>query len=463
MKFLLVEDDDSIRQFCIVVLENLFENCEIVEAINAVDAIECFKSNSNFDLIICDQDMDGGNGDILLAFLSTKSIRYNFVLHTSNDLSRVPGAKAFMALSPSHFYLQKPSTANDFEILLMKMVQNNYRRFNDERSDLDRNYKRVRIAYFWRYNKATCDIYLRLNKFKYVKIINANDNYSKDIIDKYLEKNQKYLYIDKVSYEAFTGKVAGLPFMPFLEDNIDWNNPKKIDEMNKTTYAVLQDLILSAGITNSAIELADKYVNGIKNILGNRTHLSEMLFRAREKRDYIFDHSYLVACVSCFIVKDLDWYSIQAVEKLCLAALFHDIILKDPELATLKHRDEPRIKGFTYEETDRFLTHPEETARLIRKSNAFPQDVDLIISQHHENPEGSGFPQGLIPDYTPPLSCLFIIAHDFVDELYRNEFDERKHKDTLTYLYNRYNCGNYRQIVASFGRTMELNQSINLR
>jgi hypothetical protein len=43
--------------------------------------------------------------------------------------------------------------------------------------------------------------------------------------------------------------------------------------------------------------------------------------------------------------------------------------------------------------------------------------VDIIVQQHHERPNGSGFPRGLLFNYISPLSSLFIVAHDLTQEI----------------------------------------------
>ncbi len=43
-----------------------------------------------------------------------------------------------------------------------------------------------------------------------------------------------------------------------------------------------------------------------------------------------------------------------------------------------------------------------------------PPDVDIIVSEHHERPDGTGFPQRKGYAALAPLSSVFIVAHDLV-------------------------------------------------
>ena len=64
------------------------------------------------------------------------------------------------------------------------------------------------------------------------------------------------------------------------------------------------------------------------------------------------------------------------------------------------------------------LAKPSEYAKQFRE---IPPDVDQIIVEHHERPDGTGFPRGLFHSKVSPLSALFIIAHDILHYLQINQ------------------------------------------
>jgi hypothetical protein len=68
-------------------------------------------------------------------------------------------------------------------------------------------------------------------------------------------------------------------------------------------------------------------------------------------------------------------------------------------------------------------------AELARTFHEVPPDVDLIIAQHHELPDGSGFPKGLTSTRIGPLPSVFILVHDWVDFIL-----ERKATDSAALL-----------------------------
>jgi len=61
------------------------------------------------------------------------------------------------------------------------------------------------------------------------------------------------------------------------------------------------------------------------------------------------------------------------------------------------------------------LSHTNRAAELCRNWSFCPAVVDTIIFQHHERPDGRGFPMGKVASELHPLSCLFIMSEDFVN------------------------------------------------
>ena len=68
-----------------------------------------------------------------------------------------------------------------------------------------------------------------------------------------------------------------------------------------------------------------------------------------------------------------------------------------------------------WNEINRIRLHPVHAADYVRKMSEIPADVDQIVFQHHERPDGSGFPRSLSGKFISPLTSVFIVAHDIVE------------------------------------------------
>ena len=47
---------------------------------------------------------------------------------------------------------------------------------------------------------------------------------------------------------------------------------------------------------------------------------------------------------------------------------------------------------------------------MVDQYKKIPPDVDRLILEHHEMPNGDGFPRGLSGTQISPLSCAFILS-----------------------------------------------------
>ncbi len=88
----------------------------------------------------------------------------------------------------------------------------------------------------------------------------------------------------------------------------------------------------------------------------------------------------------------------------------------------------------------------------LERIQEIPPDVDLLIMQHHELPDGTGFPRHLSAKQISPLGALFIVAHELVHYIYEKG-PEFQMKDFLEANIDRYNTGHYKKILACLLKT----------
>ncbi len=431
MRILVVDDDERLRQFSILCFEDLFSECEIVEAINSNQAIEKITENSEFDIILSDYNMPGGNGHILYDYVEKKyKGEIPYILYSGAPPNQIKHFRR-MSNNPNALFLSKPLLIDEYikkvsEFLPEKLFKDETELdFKLNWESVDHLYKRVRIAYFWRFNQALCDIFIRLSSSKYVKIINAKDSYGKTLIDKYVKRDAKYLYVKQEDFNNVSGTISSLPFLSYLSKNRSGLTEDEREDQLKTTHAILQDLVQSVGIGKNAISMAQIYQEDIK-VIAESSDLKFLFSKMKNRYNYLYDHSYILSCICAQVVKKLEWHTASTIEKLVHASLFHDITLNDPDLAANRTIEEVQIKGFSPEEIETFRKHAEDGAKIIYDTKGINPVVSKIVLQHHENYKGTGFPKKLMPSQISPLSCCFIIAHHIVDELYKYDFDNEK-------------------------------------
>ena len=138
----------------------------------------------------------------------------------------------------------------------------------------------------------------------------------------------------------------------------------------------------------------------------------ELMVKAMEARDpYTSGHSRRVAEYAVVIARELK-LSAADVDGVKRAALLHDVGKIYEEFAPLL-RKEGRL---TPEETMVMRSHVVRSAQLVATAARLRGSVEAMIRHHHENFDGSGYPDGLARDQIPMGARIIMIA-DTVDAM----------------------------------------------
>lgn len=139
--------------------------------------------------------------------------------------------------------------------------------------------------------------------------------------------------------------------------------------------------------------------------------LLQLMVAAIEARDpYTSGHSRRVAQYSKLIARATGLTG-REVERIGVAALLHDVGKIHEEFAPLLRKDGP----LTIEERALMETHPLRSADLVSNVSQL-KDVVASIRHHHENWDGTGYPDGISADAIPLASRVIMIA-DTIDAM----------------------------------------------
>jgi hypothetical protein len=267
---------------------------------------------------------------------------------------------------------------------------------------------------------AMCDIYIRLSDKKYVKLFKAGTKFKKLDLDK-LSSSQKIrkLYIQRTEIFDFIEKFK----QKFLTETaaLQEGSPDLVD-LVADTQAVIQSLASQLGLSEEVRQLARENVDATMKMVGNSPRISQALAQTlNDNLSHTANHSVLLAHLSCSIAALMEMPSQTTFQKLVLASLFHDFALHDPHLAWKADNynlDQLRLT-LSAEEMQQILAHPLKAADAIRTIREIPGDVEFLVFQHHEKPDGTGFPKNLKAHQIVALSAVFIVSHEICNQIVR--------------------------------------------
>ncbi len=219
------------------------------------------------------------------------------------------------------------------------------------------------------------------------KSLYINDEFSTDVYEDLIDSKTRIESIKnvKTSYDAF-------------EEYVQAYDSGKVGQwkLSEMRYEYL------GGVKKTATGIVDALLNK-KNLTINIQDIKKM-------EDYLYQHTVNVAVLSVLLGMDRGLAE-SDLENLAVGALFHDIgynFISDNILN--------KTSALTEEERKEIETHAYLGYQHLKEDVDINSHVRMIVLQHHEWIDGSGYPHGLTGDNIHELSKIVAIC-DIYDAL----------------------------------------------
>ena len=314
----------------------------------------------------------------------------------------------------------------------------------------DPNYCRIKTILLTKVGQLQAGVYVQLSKTHYVKLFRDGDVFDQKDYARYMtEKKLEYFYLKIDETAEFVSKIK-LRLLELL--SADMMTTSSVHEISQAVHESVQELLSHIGPTPDIQDLVKANIQLSMKAIGRNPKLANVVKAlTRDPKKYISSHSIFVAELACSLAKVMDWNSDTTFHKLNLAAFLHDMALRSQNLAEIKDMAELLRKKatFTSEELKAYQMHTVAGSDLALQFNELPPEVDTIITQHHEQPDGSGFPRGLTHTHISPLSSLFIVSHDVIWHAIHSTDGKLDLKTFLDETHEKYSVGHFKKIHKS--------------
>ncbi len=225
------------------------------------------------------------------------------------------------------------------------------------------------------------------------------------------ERHKKPNYIPKPPKEHKPKFDLGPPLMPtgfseFLSDT-SIAPKRKAGHLYNVCLHVMEKVLSDPNMGN--ITQFKQGVSGIVDLLLADKETATQLFHLTSRDHYTFTHSINVGVMSIMLTKALYGESTpHDMQELSAAYFLHDI-------GKSKISDELLYSPETYTERERKVmeAHAVDGSELLTEANLQSVESKIILSQHHEREDGSGYPQGLQGDQIHIYSRICATADVF--------------------------------------------------
>ncbi|MBF0297615.1 MAG: hypothetical protein HQK51_02785 [Oligoflexia bacterium] len=472
-RILIVEPDTSLLTVLSLVIRKHYD-VDVVAKGSKSAVIEYLKKDHNFKCIIVDDETSRGAASKIAIFSQNTFDISVPVISLVNQFSASIDNKFVYAKAIKPDVINPLIQALDsFLPKRKKISMSNSSSTDNSNSNSTSNslsqYFFIQLEEILCFNYLDIDCYIKISEEKVLKILKKGDIFSVADYDKYKARGISGLYIlysdlneliDKLFLNFKT--LYDLNFYTSAENlaNLSFNKNEMFSEEKTATVissivqalqnAEDQKLSYDDGMNISKQTIETIYETTAKFGVNSLTqHLTKAavilslsfirsspflnnLFESSKKTvfenndNYLVDHSVLLANIACLVASMRGWSSNLTYYKLVLAAFLHDMPLKNPKLARFRTTGDlmNRCHEFKDSELKEYMNHPQDAAKMIENYRMIPPDIGLIILEHHEKADGSGFPRGLNYSSISSLGQLFIVAHDIVSFIFSRSFKD---------------------------------------
>ena len=432
MKILIIDDDTVILEAVRLLLESMHPFV-ILEARSGNQGIEIIKANPDIACVICDYNMPDGNGEDVYRYLLGLEHKIPYILCSTTSVKKFEIFKKH----PPFGAIQKPEIFPAIYDQLLPLIK------KPEFPE----FVRIRMATILKHGLLSYDLYIKLNDEKYLKVMREGDVFENSDFSRFDAKNIEFLYVQ--STEAPRVLKQMLQGLSQLSQTKNTNSLPDNIQISTTVLGVIADFNSTLGLTPEVEKLIHESVNFAVQTIRQNPKLSELYASLVVDPDsYLASHSVLLAHLSCGIASLLKWPSDTTFYKLSIASFLHDITLHSDALARIDSLEELDAKQneITPEQKKVYLMHPKHAADLCLAMHELPPDVNIIIHQHHERPDGTGFPHKLSHHQISPLAAVFIVAEKMI--AFRQSVGPDHHmSDFINSLPTSFQAGHFRNVI----------------
>lgn len=443
LKILIADDEEILQDIYEMILETEF-SCQTIKVASGNDAISKLQEINDIDLIISDYSMPNGTGGKIYLFNKEKN-NIPFFLFSGGELQDYNEFNDFKKTNPSNHFFNKPFVDEDF----INAVSNTFEETQEatmpnimppEGIHIDQEkLVKIKLSTYITYNAKAEEVFIKLNENRFTKITKASDYERTDIdqLEHYLKKGIEYVYIERDAYELVMKKVFNL----FNKNLLGEKKSEEIFEISGLNFSVSYEGLKDIGLTEIQIERANQSITDTVDLLLDDTKSKAQFQKLCLNQGFAIGHSMIIMYIAARITLATDLKFSTTMSKICAAAFYHDMSLfesdnhyeKEPSINDI---DDERIKNA-------LLSHPTKSADFLPESGELILETKRIILEHHELPNGDGYPKKLRANQIAPLSCLFILSQEITFCLIRNNFSKERLSDFLINKKDYYNQGNF--------------------
>ena len=232
------------------------------------------------------------------------------------------------------------------------------------------------------------DVFLKLSDDNHAHVFSKTTGLDYKRLAQYIQKGVEKLHIraeDLELYQAFIARPAHV-----LLNDPQTSQEKKIAILLNMTEQNIAELFCQVPISEETALASQRVIHSYVELMVQSPNTLAVILKLVSHGDYLYYHAIAVAIFSAIIAKGTGQFSQKTLELIGLGGFLHDI-----GMTLLPKELSGNPSDLTPEQLETLQTHPKLGMRLIENTPNIADPVRHIVYQHHEEPSGRGYPNGL--------------------------------------------------------------------
>ena len=429
LKILFIEDDKDHRTYWGRLLVR--EGHQVINATTTSAAINLLRKE-NFDLVLCKLNTKHDHGIEVLRFINQQTKKTQ-LLFFSKELGSMKHDE--LVKLGSLGFLKQPLSITKFNRTLLQSYKVNMstnelhgskkdgdQELGEQSSSIQeqqlpkyqenqksllakRKFSMFPMVELFKKHSLEQPLFVKINNDKYIKIVNAAQELSKERQKSYITKGLHHFYVQSSDYPAIV-KNSQYKMKK-------WRKSKKSSDQDLKSLAFVMDATkllhqhtIDLGLNDMVFQYCVENFEFSLSLLRNKQNLFDLLQLVKQDQNDSFSHATSVMLLSLLLAKEMGIESEGNNLKICLSAFLHDTGLLNISVNLL---NKPRDK-WSNEDWEIYRGHPRRSADLLEGLKDVPKDLQEIILHHHERWDGKGFPNGIDKHHIHPIARILKLA-----------------------------------------------------
>jgi HD-GYP domain-containing protein (c-di-GMP phosphodiesterase class II) len=232
------------------------------------------------------------------------------------------------------------------------------------------------------------DVYLKLSEENFAHVFSRSTGLDYKRLAQYIQKGVLELHIrpeDEEHYKAFAARSAEAIFTDPAT-----SQEKKIATLLNMTEQNMAELFTQINVSEDTAASSQRVIRNYVDLMTQSPNTLAIILKLVSHGEYLYYHAIAVAIFSMFIAKASGQFDSKTLEIVGMGGFLHDIgCTQMPKEIVCSPTD------LSEEQWHDMHEHPKNGLRLIENTPSIPDEVRHIVYQHHESPNGKGYPNGI--------------------------------------------------------------------